>query len=165
MSDHHTHNEAAVSIEELAAEIQADWARAQEAGRNAVNRAAYLASPECRREIDALHTEKAALERRLAEAKQKIAEMETIVSRFAAVQDPVVASDGYTYDRAQITAYVTECQQAGLPAVSQQNSQELATRFVPNNSLKRLIENLRPHLDQNAKTASPMMPTAVAPIG
>lgn len=154
-----------VNAQELIAEIQNEWKIAQEAGASAVQRAVHLLSPESRREIEKINSEKAALEKRLAEAKHRIAEMEAIVTRFASVQDPVVASDGFTYDREQITKYVEECRAHGAAPVSQQNHQPLTERFVPNNSLKRLIETLRPLLDTPKSTTAPAVPMAVAPIG
>ncbi|KAH8620819.1 hypothetical protein ERJ75_000025400 [Trypanosoma vivax] len=58
---------------------------------------------------DVVVEERDYIKRSLDEAEQRIAEVQNLLQRYTAVSDPVVASDGYTYEREAITNYLNEC--------------------------------------------------------
>ncbi|KAK7196474.1 hypothetical protein NESM_000584900 [Novymonas esmeraldas] len=80
--------------------------------------------------------------RRLQNADAKLQQVERVVRRYAEVKDPVVASDGYTYERTQLSRYLDECKQSNSKAYSQQTKEELTDVMVDNVSLRRLAELL-----------------------
>ncbi|KAG5507004.1 hypothetical protein JKF63_05750 [Porcisia hertigi] len=81
--------------------------------------------------------------RRLQEADTKLQQVENVVRRYAEVKDPVVASDGYTYERAELSRYLTDCKKSSSKAYSQQTKEELTDVMVENVSLRRLAELLK----------------------
>ncbi|ESL11141.1 RNA-binding protein [Trypanosoma rangeli SC58] len=91
---------------------------------------------------DAVVEEKDYMLRSLDAAEGRIQDVQRIVQRYAAVTDPVVASDGFTYERDVITNYFNECQaQKNIP-MSQQTHTELTMMLFPNRSFKRFLEQL-----------------------
>lgn len=79
----------------------------------------------------------------LSVAEGRMAEVQRVVQRYTIVQEPVVASDGFTYERRIIKMYLDECMRSGVAPVSQQTQSELSSTLVPNQSLKKLVELLR----------------------
>jgi hypothetical protein len=83
------------------------------------------------------------LRQQLQSAEGRLAEVQRVVTRYTVVQDPVVASDGFTYERHVIQQYLDDCIREGQPAISQQTKEELKPNLVPNQSLKKLVELLK----------------------
>lgn len=81
--------------------------------------------------------------RRLQDADSKLQQVEHVVRRYAEVKDPVVASDGYTYERTELSRYLSECKKSSSKAYSQQTKEELTEVMVDNVSLRRLAELLK----------------------
>ncbi|KPA82645.1 RNA binding protein [Leptomonas pyrrhocoris] len=81
--------------------------------------------------------------RRLQDADSKLQQVEHVVRRYAEVKDPVVASDGYTYERTELTRYLSDCKKSNSKAYSQQTKEELTEVMVDNVSLRRLAELLK----------------------
>jgi hypothetical protein len=126
------------------ASITRAWERAATCGSAATNHAAYLSSAAATQRYAQFPEEIAALYRRLEHVKGKLVEMEKVVDRFESVKVPVVASDGFTYDKPLLQAYFAECRAKGVVVLSHQNQQELRDLTIPNNSLTKLLEQLRP---------------------
>lgn len=80
---------------------------------------------------------------KLQEAESRLGSVQRVVQRYAGVQEPVVASDGYTYERNVIQQYLSECKSSETNAYSQQTKEVLTTSLVPNESLKKLVDLLR----------------------
>ncbi|GET87916.1 RNA binding protein [Leishmania tarentolae] len=80
---------------------------------------------------------------RLRDADAKLQQVEHVVRRYAEVKDPVVASDGYTYERTELSRYLSECKKSNSKAYSQQTKEELTDVMVDNVSLRRLAELLK----------------------
>jgi hypothetical protein len=127
-----------------AADINRAWESTVTSGAAAVAHASYLTSAAATQRYAQFPEEIAALYRRLEHVKGKLAEMGKVVDRFEAVKVPVVASDGFTYDKPLLQAYFAECRAQGVVVLSHQNQQELRDLTIPNNSLTKLLEQLRP---------------------
>lgn len=80
---------------------------------------------------------------RLQEAENRLESVQRVVQRYAGVQEPVVASDGFTYERSVIQQYLSECKSTETNAYSQQTKEVLTNSLVPNESLKKLVDLLR----------------------
>lgn len=80
---------------------------------------------------------------RLQEAENRLESVQRVVQRYAGVQEPVVASDGFTYERNVIQQYLSECKSTETNAYSQQTKEVLTNSLVPNESLKKLVDLLR----------------------
>eukprot|EP00758_Cryptobia_borreli_P006244 Tbor_TRINITY_DN5102_c1_g10::TRINITY_DN5102_c1_g10_i1::g.26350::m.26350 len=91
----------------------------------------------------------------LSQADSRLKEVQRVVQRYAVVEEPVVASDGFTYERSIIKKYLDDCNQSGMPPTSQQTQTVLTGVLIPNQSLKKLVELLKP-----ARPTSEM-PTAI----
>lgn len=57
----------------------------------------------------------------------------------ALLTDPVIASDGITYDRAALEAFAEAAEAAGKPLLSPITGQPIAAVFFPNQNVKRLV--------------------------
>lgn len=86
--------------------------------------------------------ERDATYRKLQAADKHLRDVETVVRRYSGVRDPVIASDGFTYERANITQYLKECAMSKSKAYSQQTKEELSDMIVQNVSLNRLVNML-----------------------
>lgn len=102
------------------------------------------------RAVESMHTaynqvtrEKEAYTSQLQSAEARLAEVQRVVQRYAIVTSPVVASDGFTYERDTIKAYLDECKNTGTRATSQQTHTELGNTLIPNHSLKKLVDLLK----------------------
>lgn len=93
-------------------------------------------------------------------AEGRMAEVQRVVQRYTIVQEPVVASDGFTYERRIIKQYLDECLRSGVSPISQQTQSELSSTLVPNQSLKKLVELLRQTKPSNEAPAAPAAATA-----
>jgi hypothetical protein len=62
------------------------------------------------------------------------------------MEDPVVASDGHTYDRASIENWINQCTRYSRPVVSPLTRDPLTDVLTPNHALKRLIEDYKAQL-------------------
>lgn len=104
-------------------------------------------------------------------AEGRMAEVQRVVQRYTIVQEPVVASDGFTYERRIIKQYLDECMRSGVSPISQQTQSELSSTLIPNQSLKKLVELLRqtkptgehPSTPGSGPVASPHASSATAP--
>ena len=83
------------------------------------------------------------LRQRLVSAENNLSDVHRVIQRYTAVQDPVVASDGFTYERQVIQQYLDDCTEAGIEAYSQQTKEVLDGNLIPNQSLKKLVELLK----------------------
>eukprot|EP00759_Apiculatamorpha_spiralis_P054609 PhF_6_TR6988/c2_g1_i1/m.10354 len=75
--------------------------------------------------------------------RQQLMQIQRVVSRYASVQEPVVASDGFTYEKRVLQQYLDDCKQAGQQAISQQTKEVLQETLYPNESLKKFVELLK----------------------
>ena len=66
-----------------------------------------------------------------------------VADRFSAVNDPVVASDGYTYERRDLENYMTECRASHVVARSLLTDEPITDAVVGNHSMKRLLALIR----------------------
>ena len=66
------------------------------------------------------------------------------------VQDPVVASDGYSYERSAIEDYVRQRTEQGEEALSPFTREPLQPHFFPNITLKKRI---RSHAEDELRVA------------
>lgn len=73
---------------------------------------------------------------------EKLQKCEVTLQRYEVASDPVVASDGYTYERDEIVGYIDECKGSGKPAFSEQTKEQLTDRVVSNLSLISLTKEL-----------------------
>eukprot|EP00760_Papus_ankaliazontas_P038882 PhM_4_TR9391/c0_g1_i1/m.65205 len=87
------------------------------------------------------------------ECRQQLAHIHRVVSRYAAVQDPVVASDGFTYEKRVLQQYLDDCRNAQQTAISQQTKEVLQDTLYPNESLKKFVELLK---DLKMPTQTPL---------
>ena len=81
--------------------------------------------------------------RLLQAAEGRLGEVQRVVQRYTVVHEPVVASDGYTYERKVIQQYLSDCEHSQVAPVSQQTQNELTSTLIPNQSLKKLVELLK----------------------
>ncbi len=79
----------------------------------------------------------------LVASEARLADVQRVVQRYTVVQEPVVASDGFTYERSTIKQYLDECEAAETHAYSQQTKEMLTETLIPNQSLKKLVELLK----------------------
>lgn len=91
----------------------------------------------------------------LVAAEGRIAEVQRVVQRYIMVQDPVVASDGYTYERSVIQQYLEDCAATDASAYSQQTKEVLKDILIPNQSLKKLVDMLKAVKPQEIPVAIP----------
>lgn len=84
-----------------------------------------------------------AVRRLVEEVEGRVRQVHQLTERYAAVEDPVIANDGYTYERRAILAYLEDCRQSGVPARSHQGDCELNGDLFSNSTLRRLTEQLR----------------------
>nr|CCC94499.1 putative RNA binding protein [Trypanosoma congolense IL3000] len=119
-----------------------------------------------RQHYNAVVDERDYIKRALEAAEGCTSNVQQLLHRYAAVNDPVVASDGYTYEREVITAYLNECQAMKNIPMSQQTGKELTMMLLPNRSFKRLLSQLLdvkqsdargvgPSVDNNSSSGSP----------
>ena len=73
-------------------------------------------------------------------AEQRLTEVQRVVARYAVVEDPVVASDGFTYERRVIKQYLEDCRSSKSEAISQQTKEVLNDTLVSNHSLRKLVD-------------------------
>eukprot|EP00758_Cryptobia_borreli_P014175 Tbor_TRINITY_DN5899_c3_g2::TRINITY_DN5899_c3_g2_i1::g.6563::m.6563 len=76
-------------------------------------------------------------------AEGRLGEVQRVVQRYAFVHNPVVASDGFTYEKNVIQTYLEECTASDTSAYSQQTKEELTNTLVENESLKKLVDMLK----------------------
>ncbi|EPY25578.1 RNA binding protein [Strigomonas culicis] len=102
-----------------------------------------------KREVETLHRhyeevlgEKRHIEQLATKAEEDLQSMQAIIERYTVVNDAVVASDGYTYERDVIMQYIQSCLESGTQPESQQTRQVLTTQLIPNRSLKTLLDRL-----------------------
>ncbi|CCW71524.1 unnamed protein product [Phytomonas sp. Hart1] len=74
---------------------------------------------------------------------ERLLQVENLVRRYADTRDPVVASDGYTYERESLDRYFKECSGSNSKAYSMQTKEELTDVVMPNMSLIRLVTHLK----------------------
>ncbi|KEG08547.1 RNA-binding protein [Trypanosoma grayi] len=95
-----------------------------------------------RQHYEAVVEERDYMNRSLEAAEGRMLDVQRVVQRYASVTDPVVASDGFTYEREVITNYLNECQALKNVPMSQQTHTELTMLLFPNRSFKRFLEQL-----------------------
>lgn len=117
---------------------------------------------------------KEAVARQLKETEGKINEIQAVLARYAAVEDPVIASDGFTYERRVLQSYIAECRSQNANPISQQTGESLASdQIVSNASLRRLVECLQAVQPSNSiappppnsANAVPSRPTTTSAAG
>lgn len=100
-------------------------------------------------EVDTLHrhhnevsSEKQYLESTAQQAEECVQNARRVFDRYTVVEDPVVASDGFTYERETITEYINSTTQEGNTPLSYQTKEPLTSLLIPNRSLKTLLTRL-----------------------
>lgn len=103
-----------------------------------------------------LLSEKQHLDQLYEQADEKLKKVDRIISRFCFVKDPVVASDGFTYERENIISYMNTCKQSGETPKSKENNENLTSLLVPNRSLRTFLDRLQEihKTDRSAMEAS-----------
>ncbi|CUI14130.1 RNA-binding protein, putative [Bodo saltans] len=91
----------------------------------------------------------------LVAAEGRLAEVQRVVQRYIIVHEPVVASDGYTYERSVIQQYLEECEENNASAYSQQTKEVLKETLIPNQSLKKLVDLLKTVRPQDIPQVTP----------
>lgn len=160
----HSHQHPQPMLWDLAPQLRDQWAVYYQAAErmNAHMQLLQRAAEHTRQTHQRLVQERDALRAQLQSAEQRLSEVQRIVGRYTVVAEPVVASDGYTYERRTIQQYLDDCERTGLPAVSQQTKEPLQPQLVPNQSLRKLVDLLKnikpqelPPLTKEAPTAPP----------
>ncbi|EAN78859.1 RNA binding protein, putative [Trypanosoma brucei brucei TREU927] len=95
-----------------------------------------------RKHYETVVEERDYIKRTLEEAEERLKGVQRLLQRYTSVNDPVVASDGYTYEREAITSYLEECQSMNNVPVSQQTGEELTMMLLPNRSFQRFLSQL-----------------------
>uniref|UniRef100_A0A7S1VZG8 C3H1-type domain-containing protein n=1 Tax=Neobodo designis TaxID=312471 RepID=A0A7S1VZG8_NEODS len=107
------------------------------------------------RESQPLVAERDALKRQVEAVEARIEAVHKTTAKYATVQDPVIANDGFTYERATITAYINDCRKSGVAARSNQADMELTDEHLYSNStLRRIVDQLRAIQHPNASAAA-----------
>ena len=101
------------------------------------------ASEALRASYNQVNQECNALRNQVRESAHRLEDVQRVVSRYAVVEEPVVASDGFTYERKVIEQYLNECRQSKSDAISQQTKEVLTDTLLANMSLKKLVELLK----------------------
>jgi hypothetical protein len=114
---------------------------------------------------DALARERDQFNALLVQAEGRLNEVQRVVQRYTVVQEPVVASDGFTYERRVIKQYLDECQRSNIAPISQQTQQELNATLIPNQSLKKLVELLKSARPSETSTANAAVAKTAAATG
>ena len=94
----------------------------------------------------------------LVKSEARLMEVRKVVGRYAGVKDPVVASDGFTYERQVIEDYLKECQTNETDAYSQQTREVLSPTLHSNSSLKKLVESLKAAKESEVPAAEDLKP-------
>lgn len=94
----------------------------------------------------------------LIKSEARLTEVRKVVGRYATVKDPVVASDGFTYERQVIEEYLRECQTNETDAYSQQTREVLSPILHSNSSLKKLVESLKAAKESEVPPADDLKP-------
>jgi len=130
---------------DVAPQLREQWQQYYIAGERMAATIDHLqrAAEHTRVSYNKLVEERDALREQLASAEQRLADVQRIVGRYTVVNDPVVASDGFTYERRTIEQYLEDCASSGVPAVSQQTKEPLNATLVANMSLKKLVDLLK----------------------
>lgn len=83
---------------------------------------------------------------------EKLSKCKTTLQRYECANDPVVGSDGYTYERGELEGYFSECKSTNSKAYSHQTEEEITDRIVSNLTLvalsKELVRVIEPHSDE-----------------
>jgi hypothetical protein len=95
-----------------------------------------------RKQYNAVLAERDQYRDQAKQAEIRLGEVQRVVSRYAVVEEPVVASDGFTYERKVIQTYLTECRASKSEAISQQTKEVLTETLLPNQSLRKFIDLL-----------------------
>jgi hypothetical protein len=103
----------------------------------------------------------------LRSIEERITQVHNIIGRYAGVEDPVVASDGFTYERRTILAYFEECDRSGVEPQSNQAEVTLTKELMPNSTLRRIVDQVRavraPGEPAPAPPQAPRVPSNPAP--
>jgi hypothetical protein len=119
------------SMQDSVTQLQAQLSQLNQAAENV--RAAF----------NAVCSERDALRQHVQNASRRLGEVQRVVSRYAVVEDPVVASDGFTYERKVIEAYLAECRESKSEGISQQTKEVLSNTLLANQSLRKLVDLLK----------------------
>lgn len=96
------------------------------------------------------------------EVERRIGAVHQVIARYAAVEDPVIASDGYSYERRVILGYIEDCQKSGVAPRSNQIDTELTNDLYSNSTLRRIVEQLGAVRLPNQGGAVPAAPAPAA---
>jgi hypothetical protein len=120
------------------------------------NQTALTAAAQLRQQLQQAQAERDAARAEAESLRAHIVEIQRVAQRFTTVQEPVVASDGFTYERTQLESYLAECASTEVQPTSHLTHEALQTTFVPNLTLKRLVELLRrlPAVQESAPAAA-----------
>lgn len=103
-----------------------------------------MCTQQIRQERDAAEYEIYRLRQEMNSAHESLRALLKIIERFSSVEDPVVASDGYTYERRDISRYFDECEKSKTPAKSHLTQEDLNTStLVSNLSMRRMMNLLQ----------------------
>lgn len=73
---------------------------------------------------------------------EKLGKCEATLQRYECAADPVVGSDGYTYERQDLESYIEDCKSKNEPAFSNQTREEMTSQMISNHSLVSLTKEL-----------------------
>lgn len=95
--------------------------------------------------VATLLAERDALVSQISNLNSTLALVQSAAATFTQVQQPVVASDGYTYEQSQMADYVEACLSTGTQPVSQLTQAPLQPLvFPPNRTLFQVLKCLAP---------------------
>jgi hypothetical protein len=92
--------------------------------------------------IQSLMNERSALCEQLSGVNGALAAVQMSAAKYA-VQQPVIASDGFTYEQMDMATYMTQCMNMGTPPVSQITREPLEPFFPPNRTLFQVLKLLQ----------------------
>jgi len=124
-------HQAAHAMHDTVAQLQTQLAQLHHAAK--VTKAAYTRVAE----------ERDQLRNSVENAQKRLGDVQRVVARYAVVEEPVVASDGFTYEKRVIEKYLEDCRDAKSEAISQQTKEVLQDTLRSNQSLRKLVDLLK----------------------
>jgi len=124
-------HQAATNMQDTVAQLQQQLAQLHNAAK--VTKAAY--SSVC--------AERDQLRSSVENAQKRLGDVQRVVARYAVVEEPVVASDGFTYEKRVIEKYLEDCREMKSEAISQQTKEVLTDTLRSNQSLRKLVDLLK----------------------
>jgi hypothetical protein len=75
--------------------------------------------------------------------EERIREVHAVLVKYEGVEDPVVGSDGFTYERRSLLAYFEDCRASNVEPRSSSTGEILSFEIMSNSTLRRIVDQLR----------------------